>query len=402
MSTQCINPADYQNLLQKLLQQSGATDIFLDQENFSVSFEMGSKARIKLAPWYAAHKHLADTEMRRAIRKLLAEFQRKLELAHPHLQQIKLQLMPVVRDKRYFSLAQLQMLESDAGRQIRFPLRKLAGEMVMALFLEQEQTTRLVTQDLLDEWQISFDQAWQFALKNLRARTTGQFQELAPGLFCSIWQDGYDSSRSLLPELYQSLRLLGDPVFAFPTRSHLLIAGSHDLTGLQAMTKHCLGLLQQTEQALSTDWLTCSEQGWQSFDADPAARTALREEQIKILAKDYAQQKVLLNRVLPQQGKDWFVVCYQTQRTDEGAGWVSMAQLTDKGANLLPEADKFACLDTQNSELLLVDWSQAQQIFGAAMQKQALYPKRYLVQGQASAEQLALLRQVAQIQPVHQ
>ncbi len=394
MSLQAIKPEEYQGLVQKLLQQSGATSIVSDPLNFSISFELESKARIKLKPWYTAHHNLGDTEMRRAIRKLIAEFQKKLAQANPQLQQIKLQLMPIVRDKRYFSLAQLQVHESasKSAQDKKFALRKLAGEMVMALGLEESQGMRVVTQDQLEEWQLSFDQIWQIALKNLRERSANSLRELSPGLYCSVWQDQYDSSRCLLPELYQGLRLMGDPVFAFPTRSPLLIAGSQDLTGLQALVNHTVNLLQQSQQALSAELLLYANQQWQSFNLHGEAAMVLRNQQTQILAHDYAQQKQLLSRLLEQQGKTIHIAPFETQNIDNSVEISSVTQFTMGVPSLLPQADQFAVLDTSNDELITVDWGYAQQVFGTAMQKQALYPKRYLLSGLASAEQMKLLR----------
>ncbi len=394
-----ISQADYLALVVKLLQQSGAKAIQAQTDNFAVAFDLGAQARIKLAQLYARHKHLADAEMRRALRKLFAEHQARLTQANPQLQQIKALLRPVIRDKRYFSLSQLRLRSQGVSDQTsaKFPLRPFAGEFVQALYLDSPDYASLVTQSQLDEWQLSFEQAWLIALDNLRGVSKQGLREVSPGLYCSTWQDAYDTARCVLPEILQGVKLMGDPVFAFPTRHHLLVAGADDLSALQAMASYSAELLRHTEPALSAQLLRKTGESWQVFQIHGVSGELLRFEQMKLLAGDYEQQKGLLKTLLQQQGQAISVAAYQTFRSQAGQGLLSMAQVTNNVATLLPEADKFVFFDTPSQESLMVDWAYAQQVFGSALQKQALYPKRYLLQGQASPKQIALLRHAAEV-----
>lgn len=399
MVSRAISRADYLALVVKILQQSGATAIDVQTENFAVTFHLATQARIKLAQLYTAHSGWPEVEIRRALRKLLAEHQTRLNQANPLLQQVKPLLRPVIRDKRYFSLTQLRLRSQGMSEMAanKLPLRQFAGELVQALYLDSPDYASLVTQAQLDEWQLSFEDAWHLALENLRDLSKLALREVSPGLYCSVWQDSYDTARCVLPEILHNVKLMGDPVFAFPTRHHLLVAGADDLTGLQAMASYCAELLRHNEPALSAQLLRKSGERWLPFQISGISGELLRFEQMKLLAGDYEQQKNLLKTLLQQQGQDIFVAAYQTFRSQVGQGLLSMARVTDTVATLLPEADKFVFFDAPTQESLMVDWAYAQQVLGAALQKQALYPKRYLLQGRVTSKQVALLRHAAEV-----
>ena len=58
--------------------------------------------------------------------------------------------------------------------------------------------------------------------------------ESGEGVYLSVWAE-YDSSRLVLTEIVRQFRVKGDPVAMIPNRETLIVAGSEDEAGLEAM-----------------------------------------------------------------------------------------------------------------------------------------------------------------------
>ena len=52
------------------------------------------------------------------------------------------------------------------------------------------------------------------------------------------WHHDYDNSRILIPEVFGPLHLDDDPVVCLPNRNSLLVTGSENHAGIQAMRRH--------------------------------------------------------------------------------------------------------------------------------------------------------------------
>lgn len=72
-------------------------------------------------------------------------------------------------------------------------------------------------------------------MDNLRDRSAGNFMPFdgVPGLVRSNWNDGYDRSRILLPDLICRGVGSGNPVIMIPTRETLLLARDHQPAALR-------------------------------------------------------------------------------------------------------------------------------------------------------------------------
>ena len=59
------------------------------------------------------------------------------------------------------------------------------------------------------------------------------------GVYGGGWEDGYDISRVLLPDMLERVPVRGRPVFMMPTRDLLLVSGDNDDDGLMKMVELC-------------------------------------------------------------------------------------------------------------------------------------------------------------------
>ncbi|NHZ94439.1 hypothetical protein [Massilia sp. CCM 8734] len=89
----------------------------------------------------------------------------------------------------------------------------------------------------LMEWGVSVEDGLAAASDNLRGRSVTNFDEVVPGVFLSAWNDSYDSSRLLFPDIVHRLNLGAEPVMMMPTRSRLIATSAHKLAGMLAMVE---------------------------------------------------------------------------------------------------------------------------------------------------------------------
>ena len=316
------------------------------------------------------------------------------------LEQAAPSLLPVVRDRRYLDMAILMAKVSAAKAKVdipNFPFRALAGELVVTLGLDTPTATSVVTAIELESWGTSFEAAYTVALANLRARTQGSMHEVRPGLYVSRWGDGYDASRLLLPELLKQLTLRGEPVVSVPSRNLLVVAGSDDPPALAALAQLAAKVLGEETRPLSADVLHFHAQGWREAAASVSQQPRLLRARQLLLQRDYNQQAELLNQLNQAQGKDLFVASYKLAESSDDKPYRNITQVTEGvGLTLLPKADELAFL-TRTQEFLLVPWTEAEAVLGAALKRLAIHPVRYRHQGFPNAAQLELLRSKASI-----
>ncbi|MGA2232524.1 MAG: DUF1444 family protein [Tepidisphaeraceae bacterium] len=108
--------------------------------------------------------------------------------------------------------------------------RPLAPGLVIAYAVDNDRTIAYVSSQRFQQWGIGAEELHELALANLSARSAeinahaAQDEEGRVNLMLFQTMDGYDSSRLLLPTLYQRLReYLGSPfAAAIPNRDILL------------------------------------------------------------------------------------------------------------------------------------------------------------------------------------
>ena len=381
--------------VRRIAQLPGCEKVVFDPVNGVIRFEYQGQvqfARPQTA--YAEYKKdiarldaLLDAHIN-SIRFMQAEIPRSFAAVAPTL-------MPMVRDRRYLDMALLMARVSgprvlEVSEIAAFPRREIAGELVLTLVRDSPDSTSQVSESDLKQWGVSFDQACEAAMKNLRARTELRMEELAPGLYGSQWHDTYDATRILLTDLLRKLPLSGDLVVAAPTRTHLLVAGSDNRPALAALISTAVQLLDSDPKPLSADVLQFSSNRW----TESWLRNApdLVNARCKLLQRDYAQQKDLLDKLNQASGTDLFVASYLLAK-DNGNGepLVNVANLTEGVATLLPKAD-YLMLMTRAQESLIVTWADAEVVLGGVLKKLNLHPPRYLAEVFPNPEQLAVLR----------
>jgi hypothetical protein len=312
-------------------------------------------------------------------------------------------LLPVVKDPAYFSLSML-MLKADGKdtSKLNYVTKDIVDGLVAGVACDTEHSIMNVNVSTLQEWGVSFEEALEIAILNLRDRTsTAGMKEIVPGLYVSRWGDCYDSARILIPDVLHRLSLNGDPVIFAPNRDQLWVTGKYDKAGIGAMLTH--GKQSHFEQghSLSPNLYAHSDGKWELHVPE--------DEELKKLSvamsrqrdgMDYAQQKGYLDKLHQKEKNEVFVAtCQIYKRKDESL--FSRCVWTNGVDALLPETDLVVFMvDLKTKELISVGWKDATAIVGSLMEPQLeMVPKRYRARKFPNAEQLARLREVAQKKP---
>lgn len=137
-------------------------------------------------------------------------------------------LRPLVRSKIITDNERYTRMGDDPSQFKPTPRKSFSSDANILLAYDKGRTILQVTQTMLDSWGVSFSEALDIAMKNLRAVSRPRFKEIQRGLFTGEWNDYYDDSRLLLPELFAKHRHFDDPVIMIPTTGRIFIANKTD------------------------------------------------------------------------------------------------------------------------------------------------------------------------------
>jgi hypothetical protein len=388
----------FAKLVASALEKGGASNLRYDPSDFSL--RVGSKDRtFFLDNAYRDYCHSENESGRKAgLARYVSSFLQTTQTPGDFAS-AKANLMPMVREAAYFSLAQLKFRADgvDASK-LEYASRPIAAGLVAALAYDTEHNIMSVNQSTLQQWGAAFDAALEIATHNLRDRTPSNgFKQIAASLYVSQFGDCYDSARLLLPDLLYRLQLHGDPILFVPNRDQLWVTGRCNSPGIAAILK--LGPDSHFNQGhgLSPNLYLLSDGKLVNYlPEDPAQREAILSIQRRRDVMDYAQQTEYLNAIHERENIDVFVAsCSAYKRKDQGT--FTLCVWTNGIDTLLPRTDHIAFLvDKQRNDHFTVPWESAFPVVEELLEVQPDWaPVRYRVRNFPDTPQLAQLRKRA-------
>ena len=293
-------------------------------------------------------------------------------------------LMPVLRSRSQGDYFRLLALREPQRPAFGYACQDFSEDAVVMLAYDTEANMTTVSQATLARWGVTFEQALAVAMDNLRERTPQRFLALGEGLLLGEWDDAYDSSRLLLPDLLYRACQGGEPLVMVPTRGRFLLASSNNVAGQLAMVALAEQLARDEGRHVSSAMYGV-QQGkvvaCQPADAGVAA--ALRRHRTIIGADLYNQQKVEWERLNASTGEDVFVASCLLIERQSSERVVSLSSWARDVHTLLPRTDVVAIeLSDEHGERSgnkMLAWDDAQAIGGGLMEKIDCYPVRYRV-----------------------
>jgi uncharacterized protein YtpQ (UPF0354 family) len=387
---------DFAKLVKEALAKTGVTGMNYDEKGFSL--KMSEKGNVIFLDNSYAKYCKADNHVRKILLEQIcssfaeskSEIPDEFALACPNL-------MPIVRDSSYLSLVELHCQASDLDiSNIKCPFMVLVDGLSVVLAYDTDQSIQQVNQATLDRWRVSFGEALQVAIDNLRERTNPNLvTEEAPGVYLGRWDDSYESARILLTDLIYRLSVDGEPVVFLPNRNQFWVTGSRNAAGLKTVLKMG-GETHFEPHPLSPNLYLLSDGKLNFYIPEDIP---LRDEWFSLKrrreAVDYTQQKDSLDKIFKKDKTNIFVASYKIFRLDDGTEY--SACVWSKGVDsLLPKTEKiFFVVDPKEKNYVSVQWAAAIPVVGHLMdEKSNLLPSRQRVRLFPSEGQLDELRQM--------
>ncbi len=304
-------------------------------------------------------------------------------------------LMPVIRDRSHawFCRAQIQAQFKDAQLQISDVL--IGDDHRAFLVLDSPTQTQQADDAVLKTLAIGFDEAMARAIQNLRDVSPDKWHALGPSAFMGAWEDTFDCSRILLPDLIYRLNLPANAVALIPARGVLLVTSSTSIAGQLMVLVAAQNLLDENSRWVSAHMLELVNGQWQAYTpAAPEVRAMQDEIHTRMQASNYGQQKALLEEQLKQQGKDIFVATYMAYKRDDGA--FSVATWTQGVEAWLPKTHFIMFVKPGTNEkhdVVTVTWDTAFTCLQSLMAVVPdVLPVRFQVRGFPDTQTLDVLR----------
>ena len=150
-------------------------------------------------------------------------------------------------------------------------------------------------------------------IRQLRPRIVGP--QDGEGVYVFTTNDGYDSSRLIILDLIRQFQVKGDYIAMVPGREMLIVTGSEDTSGLEAMVALTKKAFEQP-RIVSGVALRLAGDDWESWlpDAAHPLYDEFRGLRIDSFGHDYAEQKELLDELHEKTGEDLFVASYSVMQ----------------------------------------------------------------------------------------
>ena len=302
-------------------------------------------------------------------------------------------LVPVLRSRLVFD---------KPGSHIPFSV--IADGLAVSVACDGPDHLMHLADTTLAQWGVSFDQAYESAVMNLRIVCESRpFMPIIPGLYVSEWYDGCDSARLVLSDVIRSLPVKGAHVAMAPLRDLLIVTGSEDFDGLGRM----LMMAQEVKDdgyCVSHIPLALTGAGWITWRPaqDHPFHRGFHDLYVETMAQEYAAQATRLQAEVMKDGV--IVPKYFVLRRNDG-GLCSLCVWLEEAENLLPKTDLvyFQGGDGESPmperSFMAVPWDQVMTITGITAVDAGYYPPRFRVKARLSDEQLMQLQQIGGIPP---
>ncbi len=369
----------FAELMMDALRRAGIEEFEYNDEDYSIRIAGEEGRTMYLGNLYEDFLHLEGGQA-----ELDQFFLRNIQASFSELpetfEQARARLFPVVRERVFSEFIVLRARLGD-GDKLRdgLPGRVISDYLTALLGYDSEFSIGYVSQSTLDDWGVSWTEAFDAACANLLANSGDGFREVKPGVYASPWSDNYDSSRLLVPELLTDLNVKGRPVVVIPNRDTLLVTGDGDIDGLVAMLELTANALDEARpmRARPLVWVDGSWQNYFPTVDSPVVRM-IEELNLRSAGSDYAEQKELLDAIHEKEMKDVFVASYTIVQKDETGELFSYCvwseALTDQW---LPETDQVFLL-TEDGKTYLIPWEDLMNHFGSSyLADEGVFPRRY-------------------------
>jgi len=395
---------EFAALVIRRLAKNGLVDIEYSSEKFSLRVKGASASgTIFLYNAYQNYCAAARREKNAVLSRYLNSFSATHEFPDD-FDSVRPYLMPVIRDYRYASLAQLAVDANNGAKQKPLAERPFAVQLSLGLAYDTEHTIQHFTVEKMAAWGVGIDVAFAAAVENLRDRTAPDgFKRIGNGVYSGEWGDYYDAARMTLLDFFYRLDLNGSPVVFVPNRNALLVTGIYDQAGIGFILKHGGDSHIKESYPLSPNLYILNDSKWEYYEPkEISLRNQLASIQKQREVLDYGQQERWLNIIYEREKIDVFVAGCGVYQRDDGS-FFTRCVWSNGVDSLLPKTDIVAIFinpgerDGVPLDVLMISWDNLQSKAGELLEAEDdLEPRRYRARVFPDASKIEALRSIAE------
>lgn len=303
-------------------------------------------------------------------------------------------LLPIVRHSTEIALnaMRIESFIDENPALSKVVQSQVTEDLAVLLVIDLPNTMSQVTDTQLKSWCVTFDQALKDALDNLRKMTDeSKWTQAGDGVWIGQWNDSYESSRLLLPDIIYRLGI-SEPVAMVPFRNTLFVTAAGNQNGIEQIANFVVENLDGPRKHLLFEVLELKDKDWHTAATQPQSLAKTR-----LLASHgyYDQQKALLEERLKKKNDDVFVASFSGLQKDDGSVF-SYAAWTKNVETLLPKADMIIFVDpVDETKRYKLAWDAVAENFGALMVPTGDTPPRWRVSSYPDDEALKALAETA-------
>ena len=268
------------------------------------------------------------------------------------------QLIPVLRS-RNVTEAMLCEGGDEPDEMLADAWRPFGDHLAILVAVDRPSSLMIADAKVLKGWGRSFNEVFEIAMRNLRAREAPVFERQEGGFYMAASQDRNDIARLLIPEDFASVGVHGRPIAIAAARDRLLVVGEDEPKAVEAMAEFAPMMLDHHSRPISYAPMILQDGQWRAYQPPPelyAARALYPLQQ----AHDYEQQLPLILGRLHRAGRPEEVAQFSLIPTDDG---VRSLALWIAPSCLLPRAD-LVVLRTGKTATLVRAWADVEAACG--------------------------------------
>lgn len=357
-----------------------------DKVKFRIKHNDGTETY--LSNLYAEHCRLSENRRESHLRDLVRSLvdtehnlETTLEEARPHLRP------KVYLRAHYLSMQHKQLLKDEEPSYA--PFFPVGEHLVSTVVYDQPTSIRTVLKDELTAWNVTFDEAMTLACENLLEAEL-RYEVIQDGLYATVCDDFYDSSRLLLLNHIEDWPVEGDFVVTVPTRDTLFVTGSRDKAGLETLFELTAQEYRNHPRALSPLPLRLVNGKLKDWAIPKSHKlySQYLQLQSELMGELYAPQYEYLVELHEKEGIELVVAgVYAIQ--DKATGLQRTYCTWIEGIDsLLPKTDLIAFY-TEDESVTLCEWDRVMDVIGNRLERHdEYYPPLYLVTDFPTARQI--------------
>lgn len=330
-------------VLDEATKSGSITGAFMDESqafSLAVSTTDGQKHTLYLGNIFAELVDVTGEERRARVARLLRECTAE-KPAPNDWEDARYNLVSVVRSCQF-------------GERLRHTLvsRPFLPFLREFVVIDRQDSMSYVTQGNLEAWDVPEGKVFESGRAVLRA-STDLAAHIAPydpsspyPIWHYAWEDSYESSRLLLPEVLEWFRdrVHGNPIAAIPTRSLFVVTGDGDEDAVRRIATLADDEYTASPRRVSPAIYTLANRTVVPYEtpASHPCRDQVHLGHLKLAGREYQDQQTDIVATFERTGTDIFVAKCAVVTFNDGRRPISYCVWTEDVDSLLPAAEYVA------------------------------------------------------------